>query len=142
DSGKAEDLIKKAVVNDAGAKIKSVDCPGDKTAKKGGTFTCQVTGADGTKGSALVTMTSDDGKVRVSAPFVHPREAESQIAKGIKDQAKLKAIAVTCPEIIVGKAGATFTCKAVGDGQKADVLVTQTNGTGGFTYKVRNSAGG
>lgn len=142
DSGKAEDLVEKAVITDAGAKVKSVTCPEDKEAKKGATFTCEVVGTDGTKGDAIVTETDDEGNVRVRAPFVHPRDVERRLVAGIKGQSSVKALTVTCPEIIVGKAGASFECQAVGDGTKATVKARQTNGDGGFDYEVQNSGGG
>jgi hypothetical protein len=142
DDGKAEGLIRKAVTEQVGAHVKRVDCPGGKTAKKGETFTCTVTGVDGSTGSAIVTETDDKGKVKVAAPFVHTREAQALIIDGIKKQTSVKTLTVSCPDIIVGKVGATFDCAAVGDGQKATVRATQTDGKGGFRYKVLNSGGG
>lgn len=142
DTGKAEGLIRTAVAEQVGAHVKSVDCPGGKTAKKGDTFTCKVTGTDGSTGDAIVTETNDKGHVTVAAPFVHTREAEILIVNGIKKQTSVKVLTVRCPEIIVGKAGATFDCQAVGDGQKATVRATQTDAKGGFRYKVLNRGGG
>ena len=41
----------------------SVDCPDQVDWKKGGTFTCDVEGVEGTK-EAVVTMTDDEGNVK------------------------------------------------------------------------------
>ncbi len=142
DSDKAETAITKAVTEQAGAKVKSVTCPEGKEAEKGATFTCRVVGTDGSTGDALVTMKDDKGAVNISAPFIHPRDVETKVAQGIEQQASLTDVKVTCPEIIPGKKGAKTTCQATGGGNKGDVLITQTDGTGGFDYKVQGSGGG
>ncbi len=142
DTDKAESAISKAVTEQAVAKVRSVTCPKGKEAKKGGTFTCAVVGTDGSTGNALVTMKDDNGSVSISAPFIHPRDIETGVAAGIEKQAGRRGVTVTCPEIIPGKAGAKTTCQAVAGGDKATVAVTQTNGKGGFDYKVLNSGGG
>lgn len=142
DPAKAEKLITNAVTQQARAKVKSVTCPEGKEAKKGGTFTCAVVGSDGSTGNVLVTMKDDGGAVDISAPFVHPRDIEAKVAAGIEGQTDVKDVKVTCPEIIPGKAGAETTCQAEGGGKKAVVAITQTNGDGGFDYKLLNSGGG
>lgn len=142
DADKAEKEITSLVETQVDAKVKSVSCPEDKEAKQGESFTCEVTGTDATTGQALVTMKDDEGNVRVSAPFVHPRDVETKIAEGIKEQTDFATVTVSCPEIIVGKAGGTLECEADGDGNKAAVTVTQTDGKGGFDYKVQNTGGG
>jgi hypothetical protein len=142
DSAKAEKAITTAVTQQAGAKVKSVTCPEDKEAKKGGSFTCSVVGTDGSTGNAIVTMKDDEGAVSISAPFIHPRDVETKVAEGIQEQADIANVKVTCPEIIPGKAGAKTTCQAEGGGNEAAVAITQTDGKGGFDYKVQNSGGG
>jgi hypothetical protein len=142
DADKAEKAITKAVTEQARAKVRSVTCPDDKVAKKGGTFTCKVIGTDGSTGNVLVTEKDDEGAVSISAPFIHPRDVEREVAAGIQKQAGIAKVTVTCPEIIPGKAGAESTCQAAGDGNKATVQVKQTDGKGGFGYKVLNSGGG
>jgi hypothetical protein len=142
DAGKAEKAITKAVTEQARARVKSVSCPDDEVAKKGGTFTCKVIGTDGSTGNVLVTEKDDNGSVAISAPFIHPRDVEKGVAAGIEKQAAITGVTVTCPEIITGKAGAGTTCQAVSGKDKATVQVTQTDGKGGFRFKVLNSGGG
>jgi hypothetical protein len=67
-SSKAEKFVKKALA----AEPKSVDCPDDVEAKKGGTLTCKVTTADGTKLEVTLHMTDADGHVTVSPGDVRP----------------------------------------------------------------------
>lgn len=142
DSGKAEDSIKKLVVDQAGVKVRSVDCPEGKEAKAGDTFTCAVTASDGTKGDALVTEKDDEGNVHVSAPFIHPREVEQSIAAGITKQTGGKATDVACPEIIVAKTAGTFTCRARQGKNAASVEVIQKDTEGNVRYRVVGSGSG
>jgi len=64
DSGKAEDLVVKTF---SGGQVepKSASCPDDVEAKKGQTFSCDITYSDGTKGVVTIDMTSDDGQVSI-----------------------------------------------------------------------------
>lgn len=140
DTDKAESEIRTLVEKQVGSGVKSVSCPDDVEEKKGDVFTCEVVGTDGSKGDVTVTQKDDEGNVNFRAPFV--QDAERLIADGVKGQSSVKEVTVTCPEIIEGKAGAKFQCGIVGDGRKAVVQATQTNGSGGFDYEVVNGAGG
>jgi hypothetical protein len=142
DSTKAEKGIRKAVTEQAGARVKTVSCPHGKEAKAGDTFTCRVVGTDGSTGDARITEKNDKGDVSISAPFIHPRDIENGVARSIEKQAKLTNVKVTCPEIVPGKAGAKTTCTALSGTNKADVLITQTDGKGGFDFKVQRTGGG
>jgi hypothetical protein len=137
DDEKAEKFIAKSVTQQVGAKVKSVSCPSNLTAKKGETFECTVNGTDGTSGKATVTEKDDEGNVNVSAPFIHVRNLEEQIAGGISGQVGGSDVQVTCPEIIVGDKGAVFECQASSGSDKATVEVTQTDGRGNVRYKVK-----
>jgi hypothetical protein len=69
DQGDAEDLVKNSVgqVENAGA-VKTVDCPSDQEAKKGATFTCDVT-TDTGSGKATLSVgevTNDQVNVTVT----------------------------------------------------------------------------
>jgi hypothetical protein len=136
DSPKAERFIAKSVREQVGADVKSVSCPSDITAKKGDTFECTVTGADGTSGKAVVTEKDDEGNVAVSAPFIHVRNLEQQIASGIADQVG-GSVELSCPEIVVGAKGDTFECQVTAGSDKAVVAVTQTDGKGNVRYKLK-----
>ena len=135
DQAKAEKYITKAVGDEIGAKVKSVDCPSGLTAKKGETFECTVVGTDGSKGTTKVIEKDDKGSVGVSAPFIHPTEIEDSIEKGITAQVG-SDVALECPEIIVAKKGDTFDCKATSGSDKATVRATQTDGQGHVRYKI------
>lgn len=142
DAAKAEKGIRKVVTEQAHASVKTVSCPDSKAAKAGDTFTCKVVGTDGSTGDARITEKNDKGDVSIDAPFMHPRDIEDGVATNIEKQANLTDVKVTCPEIIVAKAGAKTTCQAISGTNKAAVLITQTNGKGGFDFKVRSSGGG
>lgn len=136
DTHKAEGFIKTTVVTQVGAHVKSVSCPSSETAKKGASFTCTVTGTDGSKGAALVTERDDKGNVHVSAPFVHTREIEASIATGLAKKIKTR-VRVACPEIITAQANAKFNCTATDPhGDKARVEAIQKDAKGNVRYHV------
>ena len=136
DDAKAEKFISTTVAKQVGAKVKSVKCPSDLTAKKGATFNCTVTGADGSSGITKVTERDDQGNVRVSAPFIDGRELEDSIGAGITRQVG-STVTVSCPEIIVTKKGDTFDCSATSGSDKASVAVTQTDDQGHVRYELQ-----
>lgn len=135
DVGKASKFIEDAVQKEVGAKVKSVDCPGSVKVKAKSTFTCVVTGSDGTKGDALVTQRDDKGNMIVSAPFLHPREAEGAIQGQLRKRAANAT--VDCPEIIVVAKGGKFDCKVASAGPTKSVSATQTDTKGNFSYRER-----
>ncbi|WP_354700971.1 hypothetical protein DSM112329_01265 [Paraconexibacter sp. AEG42_29] len=136
DADKAQKIIREEVAKQVGTTVKEVKCPEDEVAKKGDTFTCLVTGADGTKGDALVTQKDDEGNVRFNAPFVHTGNGERLIAERIESQSSATGVKVDCPDIVVGKQGDTFQCKATSANDSATVQVTQTDAKGGIDFKV------
>ena len=135
DSAKVEKFIGKSVIDQAGVRVKSVSCPKDRPAKKGDTFTCTVVGKDGTKGQATVTQRDDEGNVGTTAPFLHMREVEGAIVDQIKQQADA-TVTVTCPEIVVPKAGGTFRCEATDGSRTRQVESTMTDAKGNLRFKV------
>jgi hypothetical protein len=137
DDKKAEKFIADNVEQQTGARVKSVACPSGLTAKKGGTFDCDVTGEDGTTGEAKITEKDDQGNVSVSAPFIHRDELESSLSDGISEQSGGGEVQVTCPDIIVVQKGAEFECEATAESDKATILVTQTDDQGHVTYKIK-----
>jgi hypothetical protein len=137
DTKRAEDLIAENVREEIGAEVKSVSCPTGVKAKKGDTFECTVTGSDGTTGKATVTQEDDEGNVKTSAPFVHVRDLEREIAGGIGGQIGASDVEVSCPEIIPGAKGDVVECDATSGEDKAVIEVTQTDGLGNVNYKVK-----
>jgi hypothetical protein len=138
DDSKVEKTISTSIADQVGAKVDSVDCPKDITAKKGGTFTCDVSGADGSTGNAVVKMTDADGRFEVSARFIHVRDLEKRIVNNLAQQVSADAadISITCPEIIVGKKGDTFRCEGTGEGEPIKLDVTQTDAGGHVHFEV------
>jgi hypothetical protein len=136
DDAAGEKLIRKAVSQQVKAKVRTVTCPKGLTAKKGATFSCQVTGTDGTTGTALVTEKDDKGNVSVNAPFLHVREVEQSIGSGIKAQVG-SDVAVKCPQIVVVKAGGTFDCTAISGSDRAKVKVVQQDAQGRVRYTLQ-----
>ena len=60
DVKKVEQSIQSGVKKQNGIDV-TVHCPDSVDWKTGGTFTCDVTQSDGTRNTATVTMTSNDG---------------------------------------------------------------------------------
>jgi hypothetical protein len=61
DTSSAEKSISENIQKQLGQKPKSVSCPDEIKAKKGGTFTCTVTASDGAKATIKATQTDDNG---------------------------------------------------------------------------------
>ena len=135
DSAKVEKAIGRTVIDQAGVRVKSVSCPENQPAKKGDTFTCTVVAKDDTKGQAVVTQKDDKGNVATAAPFLHIRNAEGLIAQQIKKQIDA-TVTVTCPEIVVPKAGAKFRCQASDGKQTRQVENTMNDDKGNFSFKL------
>ena len=135
DQGKAERFIRSAVVRKVGARVKAVSCPSGIEAKKGDTFTCAVTGDDGSTGKANIRQTDDKGNVNASAPFLAVRDAERRIAGDIKQKLNVTAT-VACPEIMPALTGRAYRCKASSQGRSRDVKLTITDAVGGYRYDL------
>ena len=61
DTSSAEKSISQNIQKQLGQKPKSVSCPSTIKAKKGATFTCTVTAADGAKATIKATQTDANG---------------------------------------------------------------------------------
>jgi hypothetical protein len=138
DAAMGETFIRGVVVEQIGARVASVRCPDGVKAKKGGTFTCTVTGTDGSKGNVKVTQKSDDGALEVDVPFLHVREAERVMADRIDTRFKANA-KVDCPEIVVDRKGGLFTCRETIGGTARRVSVRLTDGAGQFRFRLPTS---
>ena len=65
DEDKAQEEITKGFEQQVpGSEVKSLKCPDDIKAEKGQTGTCDITLADGKKGTINVRVLSDDGDIR------------------------------------------------------------------------------
>jgi VCBS repeat-containing protein len=69
DNSGAEKLIRSSIDSAGKAKVKSVSCPSDVTAKAGGSFDCKltVTAPDGSEHSGTVTIHMLDSNGHVQA---------------------------------------------------------------------------
>ena len=130
DTDEVSGQIAAQIERQTGADVESVSCPTDIEAKAGSTFTCTVNGADGTSVTIDVEQTSDEGALSFQAPILHTTETEEIIAKDIGTGAT-----VDCPELVLAKAGATFSCE-LGGTQSGSVRVTLSDDTGGFDYEI------
>ncbi len=136
DSAKGEKFIRGVVAKQVGARVATVTCPDDVKTKKDATFSCSVAGDDGSKGDVLVTQRDDDGNVRVSAPFLHVREAETVMQEQIAKRLKVENVTIACPEIVVVKQGTRFTCTAAAEGKSRDIAARLTDEEGRFRYRL------
>jgi hypothetical protein len=136
DVEKSAKLIQSAVEEQVGADIKSISCPDEVKVKAKASFTCAVTGKDGTTGTATVTQTDGKGTISVAAPFLHKDEAEQSIQGDLRKRAPRAT--VVCPDIIVVKTGGKFACTANLGEVNAIVSATQTTANGNFTYTVKS----
>jgi len=135
DVDKAEKFIDSAVSKQVGAQVKSVKCPDSVKVKAKDTFTCVVTGDDGTKGDAELTQKDDKGNLTFNAPFLHTRQAEQIMVRQLR--ARAPGVTVKCPEIVVVGKGRIFDCDLLQTGKGTHkVIARQTNAEGNFTYRV------
>lgn len=139
DAAKTESTITKAVKNQVGANVKAVTCPKDRAAQRGAKFPCRVIGSDGSRGDALVTQQDGDGKLRISAPFLHVREIENLIAKELSTKRDDAVVKVRCPEIVVAAAGGAFVCQSTQGTGTTSIDVVQKDAKGSITYEVAGS---
>jgi hypothetical protein len=137
-TGKAQKKIATIITSQTGARVKSVKCPGSVTAKKGDTFDCTVTGTDSSKGKVHVLQSDAKGHLHVSAPFLHVRDAEGQLAVAIGKQVGV-AVKVRCPDVVVATKGTRFACSARSNDDKGTVHAVMTDDSGHFTYKLTQS---
>jgi hypothetical protein len=136
DAKKGETFIRGVVTEQIAARVRAVRCPDGVKTKKGDTFMCAVTGADGSRGNVIVTQRDDDGNVTVDAPFLHVREAEAVMAEQIAKEVKADDVQIECPEIVVVKKDALFTCRATSAGKPREVSARLTDEAGHFRYRL------
>jgi hypothetical protein len=129
-----ERFIRGVVVRQIGVRVASVTCPKDVTEKEGARFTCLVTGPDGSNGRVAVRQLGDS-KIRVTAPFLHMREAEAYMAALLSRQVKVP-IKVSCQEIVVVRKGDVFLCQAIYNGHKRTVSARMIDDAGHFRYRL------
>ena len=65
-----------------------------------------------------------------------PVQLESEIAGQLEERLPGAPWAVTCPEEVEARAGATFYCSARSAGQGFSIEVTQENDEGSVTWRI------
>jgi hypothetical protein len=68
DHAKAENLIRRSVKELGRTAVKTVSCPSGVEAKKGSTFTCHATLANGTRGTVTIHIVNDQGRIVIRGP--------------------------------------------------------------------------
>jgi hypothetical protein len=136
DTGKAESSVKTIVASATGADVKSVSCPTKVAFKKGTSFTCIATGADGTTAPITLTQTDSKGNVHISAPdLVHTGGDAKLIASGLTSKLKF-TVTVKCPDLVTAHKGTTFNCVATHATETHKVIVTVTDDKGSIDYRT------
>ena len=131
----AESFIRTELAKQGETEVASVDCP-DREAKSGDTFTCTAHAPDGTRMTVDVTQTSDDGRITFTAPVLHIRSAEDEMARQIAAQTGADAVTVDCPDLVTVEAGRAFACRGAAGGETFTVNATMTNSSGAFTFST------
>ncbi len=134
DSDKAEKTIERLVATRIGTPVQRVECPQDKTAKTGDTFSCRVTGQDGSAGDVRVTSTDDDGAVRVTARLLPTDETERSLAAQLTAE-RSRPVGVDCQDIIVAAKNVQFDCTTTSGKQTGRVRARQSDDKGSVTYR-------
>jgi Domain of unknown function (DUF4333) len=135
DSDKAETTIARLVETRIGTKVKRVECPSGKTAKKGDAFACRVIGRDGSTGTATVIETDDKGGVRVAAQLLHTGEAERSMAAALTHR-RGKPVGVDCQDIIVARKNVVFECATSSATTRGRLTVRQIDDQGRLRYRL------
>ena len=109
-----------------------VSCPGKVPRRAGLRFWCTARLEVGSY-PLLMTETNDAGKVRYedSAPLqvLQIRRVAKAIASRFA-QAGLAGARVSCPEVVIQRAGVRFTCSARADGRRLRFAVRELDGAG------------
>jgi hypothetical protein len=138
DATKVQDAIVQQAA-DGGLALTAVDCPEDRRAAEGDTFSCTATLDSGEVITVDATQTDDDGSLTLEqveavidgAPFA---AAESRVIS--RDYGT--AVTVTCPSRIVVDDGDSFECQGTDErGHTRTVTFTAVVADEGeFTYLV------
>ncbi len=67
---------------------------------------------------------------------INTGKAETEIAKGLKQQLHLKDVTVKCPDDVKAKKGDTFNCTAKSGGKSARIAVTQLDDNGRISWRL------
>ena len=79
---------------------------------------------------AALVLTACGSKV------INTDKAETEIAKGLKQQLHLKGVTVKCPDDVKAKKGDTFNCTAKAGKQTARIAVVQQDDNGRISWRL------
>jgi hypothetical protein len=135
DTHQAEAQAKTAIAQGSGAQVRSVTCPRRVVAKAGNTFTCTVTGADGSAVTVSVTQENSSGALHFSDPHLwHSGQAVQVIRRQLAHRAG-KAVAVRCPDLVDVRKGSIVVCRVrTSAGATQKLLLRFTDDMGSFRF--------
>ena len=131
DTSELESLAAQRIETAVGFVPASVSCPEDIEPSTGATFTCAVTGTDGTKAEIEFSQLDDKGNVEALNRLLPTASVEAAIVE------ELGATEVDCPEIVAVEAGKTIECSASAGTDAATIVVTIENDDGDVTFERR-----
>jgi hypothetical protein len=131
DGGKAEKTISKLATSKLGVTVKDVKCPSDHAAKKGDSFTCTMTLANGESELFRITPTDDKGNVSILPADMIATYVENTIVQRLGARG-VKATSV-CPQHVPVVVGNKFSCTiTASNGQHGTVAVKITGDNASF----------
>lgn len=142
-----ETLVATEVAGATGGEVIAppVECSDQIDADKGDRFACTVTAPDRTSVVVKAMQTDDNGGGRLLTKLLDTREVQGQLEGRIialtknNDRVALFGL-VDCPDLVVVKEGARFTCrgayKVLFTTQNFKLRATFTDDRGGFTYTI------
>ena len=136
DNKDAEAFLTDSISKQTGSTIKAVSCPDGISLKRGDTFDCSVTAADGTSGTVTVTQTNGDGGVSISTPFLPIARLANQIAARLSEQVDEK-VTLECPDLVKVEKGGRFDCRGTNGEKTRRIIVTQKDDKGNVKYTLR-----
>ena len=127
DTATVEKDVRESIDGPGKVKVESVNCPDDRVADVGATFTCAYNLADGTGGEVTVTVQSDDGAATWATSRPASGQAEENIRIGYEKQTKDKVKAVKCADPL--RTDAVTLCDVeLENGKKGKAQVTVVDG--------------
>jgi hypothetical protein len=118
--------------------VKSVKCPSDRPVKKGDTFTCSMTLANGETSAFNVTQLDNNTNVHIQLPQEIPTYVQNTIDSDLASQGV--KVTSSCPQHVPVVAGATLTCALTdAKGQHGTAQLTIRDNSGGFRITALHS---
>ena len=137
-TGKAEGVIKRSIVEQTGVEVTVIECPKRVEAKRGNTFTCEAKGIDGTSANVRVTQQDSTGNVSFEARLIDQTKVQRTISDSLTRRGRKQIESVDCPNVVEIVKGYRYTCAITyAQGKKGKVGVALTNGSGEFDFNLQ-----